>query len=206
MIEKTIEVTTSDGIMPACIFHPEGEGPHPAVIFYFDIFGIRDELKNMCRRFARAGYYTVLPSLFYRMGNPSYNPEKFMSGNLNLEKTDPLHPMNLNTSTTNAMVIDDTGALLRHLDNEEPQADAQRVGTIGTCMGGRHALFAAATYPDQCFGLCLHSRRQTRHRCIGLAPSRHTQTQSRRLLWLGRPGCRRNRRTLTTLQNRTHPL
>ncbi|MDE2724496.1 MAG: dienelactone hydrolase family protein, partial [Gemmatimonadota bacterium] len=148
MIEKTIEVATSDGIMPAYVFHPEGEGPHPPVIFYFDIFGIRDELKNMCRRFARAGYYTVLPSLFYRMGNPSYNPEKFMIGGLNLEKTDPLHPMNLNTSTTNAMVIDDTGALLRHLDNEEPQANAQRVGTIGTCMGGRHALFAAATYPD----------------------------------------------------------
>ncbi len=149
MIEKTIEVTTSDGTMPTYVFHPEGEGPHPAVIFYFDIFGIRGELKNMCRRFARAGYYAVLPSLFYRMGNPSYNPEKFMSGNLDLEKTDPLHPMNLNTSTTNAMVINDTGALLRHLDKEDPQADAQRVGSIGTCMGGRHALFAAAAYPDQ---------------------------------------------------------
>ena len=111
MIEKTIGVTTSDGTMPTYVFHPEGEGPHPAVIFYFDIFGIRDEIKNMCRRFARAGYYAILPSLFYRRGNPSYNPEKFMSGNLNLENTDPLHPMNLNTSTTNALVIEDTGAL-----------------------------------------------------------------------------------------------
>ncbi len=149
MIEKSIEVATLDGTMPTYVFHPEGEGPHPAVIFYFDIFGIRDELKTMCRRFARAGYYTVLPSLFYRMGNPSYNPEKFMNGNLDLEKTDPLHPVNLNTSTTNAMVINDTGALLRHLGKEEPQADAQRVGSIGTCMGGRHALFAATAYPNQ---------------------------------------------------------
>lgn len=148
MIEKTIEVATSDGTMPTYVFHPEGEGPHPVVIFYFDIFGIRDEVKNMCRRFACAGYYAVLPSLFYRMGSPSYHPEKFMSGNLNLEKTDPLHPMNLNTSTTNAMVTSDTGALLRHLE-DKPQADAQRAGSIGTCMGGRHALFAAAAYPDQ---------------------------------------------------------
>ena len=149
MIEKTIDIATSDGAMPAYVFHPEGGGPHPTVIFYFDIFGIRGELKTMCRRLCRAGYYTVLPSLFYRMGNPSYDPQKFMSGNLALDKTDPLHPMNLNASTTNAMVTQDTGALLRHLDSEEPRANAQRVGSIGTCMGGRHALFAAATYPDQ---------------------------------------------------------
>ena len=149
MIEKTIDVATSDGAMPAYVFHPEGGGPHPTVIFYFDIFGIRGELKTMCRRLCRAGYYTVLPSLFYRMGNPSYDPQKFMSGNLALDKTDPLHPMNLNASTTNAMVTQDTGALLRHLDSEDPRANAQRVGSIGTCMGGRHALFAAATYPDQ---------------------------------------------------------
>ena len=149
MIEKTIDIATSDGTMPAYVFHPEGGGPHPTVIFYFDIFGIRGELKTMCRRLCRAGYYTVLPSLFYRMGNLSYDPQKFMSGNLALDKTDPLHPMNLNASTTNAMVTQDTGALLRHLDSEEPRANAQRVGSIGTCMGGRHALFAAATYPDQ---------------------------------------------------------
>ena len=149
MIEKTIDIATSDGAMPAYVFHPEGGGPHPTVIFYFDIFGIRGELKTMCRRLCRAGYYTVLPSLFYRLGNPSYDPQKFMSGNLALDKTDPLHPMNLNASTTNAMVTQDTGALLRHLDSEEPRANAQRVGSIGTCMGGRHALFAAATYPDR---------------------------------------------------------
>ena len=149
MIEKTIDIATSDGTMPAYVFHPEGGGPHPTVIFYFDIFGIRGELKTMCRRLCRAGYYTVLPSLFYRLGNPSYDPQKFMSGNLALDKTDPLHPMNLNASTTNAMVTQDTGALLRHLDSEEPRANAQRVGSIGTCMGGRHALFATATYPDR---------------------------------------------------------
>ncbi len=149
MIEKTVDVATPDGTMPTYVFHPDGKGPHPVAIFYFDIFGIRNELKIMCRRLCGAGYYAILPSLFYRMGNPSYDPEKFMSGDLALKKTDPLHPMNLNASTTNAMVIRDTGALIRHLDREEPQADAQRVGSIGTCMGGRHALFAAATYPDR---------------------------------------------------------
>ncbi len=148
MIEKIIEVTTLDGTMPVHVFQPKTKGPHPIVIFYFDVFGIRNELKDMCRRLCNKGYYTVLPSLFYRMGNPSYAPEEFFSGNLVLEETDPLYPMNLNLSTTNAMVVMDTGALLQHLAKEEPEANANKAGTIGTCMGGRHALFAAAAHPD----------------------------------------------------------
>ena len=53
MIEKTIDVVTSDGVMPAYVFHPEGEGPHPVVIFYFDIFGVRDEIIRASRRQGR---------------------------------------------------------------------------------------------------------------------------------------------------------
>ena len=149
MIKKTIQVTTADGTMPAYVFHPEANTSHPVVIFYFDIFGIRNEFKNMCHRFCKAGYYTILPSLFYRHNNPEHSPMDYINTpNPPLKSDDPHHPMMLNQNTTNAMVIADTGALLQHLHND-PLAQTTHVGTIGTCMGARHALLAAAHYPNQ---------------------------------------------------------
>lgn len=147
MVEKTLEVSTQDGTMPTFVTHPESGAPFPVVILFMDVFGIRDELKDMCRRLTENGYYTMLPSLFYRAGNPAYDPADFGPGGTPpVDESDPLFPMTLNEKTTNAMVLRDTGALLRSLEGD---ANAQAVGTIGTCMGGRHAMLAAAEYPDQ---------------------------------------------------------
>ena len=46
-----------------------------------------------------------------------------------------------------AMVVEDTGAVLKFLQGAEPvKPDA--VGSIGYCMGGRHVLAAAVRYPE----------------------------------------------------------
>lgn len=148
MIEKTFHVQTPDGTMPAEVFMPDQNETHSVVIFYFDIFGIRNEFRNMCRRFCQAGYCAILPSLFYRHGSPEHNPSDYINNpNPPCAPDDPQHPMNLNQNTTNQMVIDDTGALIRHLQTESHLA-SHKIGTIGTCMGARHALLAAANYPN----------------------------------------------------------
>ena len=141
MIERTLDVETADGVMPTFVTYPEAPGPHPVVLFYMDAPGIREELRDLCRRLAVVGYYVMLPNLFYRDGGPAFDPAELRI------RLDPLM-MDLNLKTTNTMVLRDTAALLKFAA-ADPAADPQRTGAVGTCMGGRHGMLAAAEFPDQ---------------------------------------------------------
>ena len=66
MIEKLLDIETSDGAMNSFIVYPEEKGRHPVVLFYMDAPGKREELHDMARRLAAVGYYVVLPNLYYR--------------------------------------------------------------------------------------------------------------------------------------------
>ncbi len=66
MIEHHIDITTADGAMNTFVVHPEEGGPFPAVLFYMDAPGKREELHDMARRIAAVGYFVVLPNLYYR--------------------------------------------------------------------------------------------------------------------------------------------
>ena len=56
MIEQTRDIATEAGAMETFIVHPERGGPHPAVLMLMDAPGIREELRDMARRLATAGY------------------------------------------------------------------------------------------------------------------------------------------------------
>src|SRR5580700_7858122 len=68
VLHTRVEIRTADGICPAHTFRPKGGEPHPAVLFYMDGIGIRPALFRMAERLANAGYYVLLPDLFYRAG------------------------------------------------------------------------------------------------------------------------------------------
>ena len=47
-------------------------GAHwPVVLVTQEIFGIHEHIKDICRRFARQGYYAIAPSLYARYGDPA---------------------------------------------------------------------------------------------------------------------------------------
>ena len=141
MIETAIAVATADGSMPTWIVHPDERGPFPLVIFCMDALGIREELRDMCRRIASVGYGVYLPNLFYRDGSPSFDPAALASG-----WVDP-KMMALNHALSMQMTTSDCAALLAHA-SQNP-AITTPAAVIGYCMGGRHAIAAAAAYPDQ---------------------------------------------------------
>jgi len=66
MVDLDIDIRTKDGVMNTFITHPEENGPHPVVIFLMDAPGKREELHDMARRLGSAGYYVMLPNLYYR--------------------------------------------------------------------------------------------------------------------------------------------
>ena len=138
--------------MPSFIARPSSPGPQPAVIFYMDIFDPREELYALCRRIARNGYVAVLPQLFYRDGSFTCHPAEHT-------KAEMTKAMALNLSTTNRQVAQDTRAVIDYLQIQEG-VESDRIGTIGTCMGARHALIAAATYPENIHAfVCIHGGR-----------------------------------------------
>ncbi len=141
MIEKTIDLATADGRMPVFVVHPDEDGPHPVVLVYMDALGIREELHDMARRFASAGCYAMLPNLFYRWGGPSFDPAPLAQGIL-----DP-KMIELNGALSMTMTARDTDALLAHA-MADPAARLP-AAAVGYCMGGRHALGAAASFPEK---------------------------------------------------------
>ena len=66
MIEQELDIETPDGKMNTFITFPEEGGPFPVVLFLMDAMGKRKELHDMTRRLAEAGYYVLLPNLYYR--------------------------------------------------------------------------------------------------------------------------------------------
>jgi len=141
MIESNITLRTADGQMPVFIVHPDEGGPFPVVLFYMDALGIREELRDMARRCASAGYFAILPDLYYRWGCPSFDPAPLAQGIL-----DP-KMIELNSLLSLPMTAADTAAMLEHVAGDP--AARLPAGTVGYCMGGRHALGAAAAHAGQ---------------------------------------------------------
>ncbi len=142
MIERIIDLETPDGRMPTFVISPEAPGPHPAVIFYMDALGIREELHDMCRRLATVGYYVLMPNLFYRWGGLSFKPRSSAD-----ELSNP-KMQELARALTKPLYQMDTRALMAQVEGD-PAADESSMGAVGTCMGGPPVVYAAADYPER---------------------------------------------------------
>jgi len=145
MAKEDITIKTEDGTVPARLFRPAGgqTGPsQPGVIVYMDAFGLRPGLDQMAERIADAGYAVLVPDLFYRYGDyGTLDARTAFSDPATKEKI-----MGMITGTTVSQTRRDTGHYLAALGQNGASG---RVGTVGYCMGGEHALAAAAHYPDK---------------------------------------------------------
>lgn len=140
MIEHHLELATADGSMNTFVTHPEEGGPHPVVLFYMDAPGKREELHDMARRLGTAGYYVILPNLYYRTVR-----------GFELDRDDPAsrtRMIELMGTLTDELIVSDTRTLLAHVD-ADPAADAGRLGCMGYCMSGPFSFAMAARFPDR---------------------------------------------------------
>jgi carboxymethylenebutenolidase len=155
MIDTDLDLPTADGAMNTFITHPEEGGPHPVVLFYMDAPGKREELHDMARRLGTAGYYVVLPNLYYRSVREfDATLDRAASAE---QMRDLMFSLNFETLTT------DTRAMLAHVD-ADPAADATRIGAVGYCMSGPFAYAVAGIFPDRIraaasfYGVRLHGK------------------------------------------------
>jgi carboxymethylenebutenolidase len=66
-----VKIPVKGGEMPAYRAMPENGTKLPVVLVVHEIFGVHEHMKDVCRRFAKAGYFAIAPDLFARHGDVS---------------------------------------------------------------------------------------------------------------------------------------
>ncbi|HAT25945.1 MAG TPA: hydrolase [Gammaproteobacteria bacterium] len=137
MKEFQVNVKTPDGLMDCFVCHPEGE-VLPAVLFYMDVPGIREELRDMCRHIAEQGYVAILPDLYYREGKVRFDLSK---GEEELQKM-----FAMGSTLTNQLMMRDTEGLVEYCKSSDFITD--KIGCVGYCMSGQFVVAAAGSFPS----------------------------------------------------------
>jgi carboxymethylenebutenolidase len=120
------------GTLNAYLAKPDSAGTFPGVVVIHEIFGLNENIRDIARRFARAGYVALAVDLF-SAGSRVTCMTRIFHGIL-------VRPL------TNGIV----GELRAALDvlRDRPEVQSKRVGAIGFCMGGSYALQLACVDED----------------------------------------------------------
>jgi carboxymethylenebutenolidase len=129
-----VKVPTADGEMPAYRAMPATGGPFPTVLVIQEVFGVHEHIKDVVRRFAKAGYYAIAPELYARQGDAgSYTDiPKLISEVVTKVPTDEV------MSDLDAAVI---------YAKSTGKADTKRLAVTGFCWGGFATWMYAAHNP-----------------------------------------------------------
>jgi carboxymethylenebutenolidase len=118
----------NDDLIHAYVARPEGPGPFPGIVLVHHLPGWDELYREMARRLADHGYTVISPDLYCRDGHG--------------EPDDVAAAVRARGGPRDDDVVADCAAArdwLRAL----PTSNG-RVGIIGTCSGGRHAVLAAS--------------------------------------------------------------
>jgi carboxymethylenebutenolidase len=108
---------------------PRGAGPFPAVVIIHEAYGLNDNIRDIARRFAEAGYAALAVDLFAGR-NQVVCMVRLFSGML--------------FRSLDHQGIHDLKAALTWLA-ARPEVDAARLGAVGYCLGGSLAIAWACT-------------------------------------------------------------
>jgi carboxymethylenebutenolidase len=133
LVAGEVKVPVSDGAIPAYRARPEAGSHWPVVLVTQEIFGIHEHIKDICRRFAKQGYYAIAPSLYARQGDPGQYID--------------IHKLvaDIVSKVPDAEVMSDLDSGAKFAAAED--ADAARLAIIGFCWGGRIVWLYAAHNP-----------------------------------------------------------
>ena len=129
-----IRIPVEGGEIPGFQARPAGGKNLPVVIVIHEIFGVHEWIKDICRRFAKAGYLAVAPYLYSRQG-------------------DALAYTDIQKLVTDLVSKVDDKLVITDLDSTVKWAalnggDGQRVAVTGFCWGGRQTWLYTAHNAD----------------------------------------------------------
>jgi carboxymethylenebutenolidase len=118
----TSKVKVQDGKMPVYYARPS-EAPRPPIILVaMEVFGLHEHIKDVTRRLGKLGAFAVAPDYYFRLGDMTQisNPSELIA--------------KVNTKPDRELFSDlDAAAAWA----EAQGGDADRLGIVGFCRGGR---------------------------------------------------------------------
>ena len=127
-----VKVKTRDGKeMDAYRAMPASGQAFATILVVQEIFGVHAHIADLCRRFAKAGYYAIAPELYFRQGDPKAISDVQALLREIVSKVPDEQVMN---------DLDATAAFAKG----EGKADTAKLGITGFCWGGRIVWLYAA--------------------------------------------------------------
>jgi carboxymethylenebutenolidase len=120
-----VKVKTKDGReMDAYRAMPASGQGFGTILVVQEVFGVHAHIADMCRRFAKVGYYAIAPELYFRQGDPKTYTDipKLIS--------------EIVSKVPDEQVMSDFDSTVAFAKGEG-KADAARLGITGFCWGGR---------------------------------------------------------------------
>jgi carboxymethylenebutenolidase len=134
MQTSRVDIDAADGgSFFAHVARPEGPGPFPGLVLIQEIFGVNAVMRGLAEFFAKQGFLCFVPDLFWRI-----EPGIELSDATREEWERAFDCMN--RFDQDRGVADIQAAISRLRDF--PGCNG-KVGTVGYCLGGRMAYFAA---------------------------------------------------------------
>lgn len=130
---EEVQIPVSDGHLPGYFARPAQGTGFPTILVIEEIFGVNDYIRDVCRRFAKAGYLAVAPEIYARLGDLS-------------KMTD------MSAVVRDVIAKAPDAQIMSDLDSSAAWAaanhgDAARLGVNGFCRGGRDVWLYAAHNP-----------------------------------------------------------
>ena len=133
----TTEMVTMPGGLPGYVARPAAKGKYPVVIVVNEVFGVHEWIKDVCRRFARAGYVAVAPAFFYRN-----DPDNTLA---TLKDFPAI--IKIVGEAKNDQVMGDVATTIAWLESQA-FVNGKRLAITGFCWGGSVVWMAAAKFPQ----------------------------------------------------------
>ena len=140
-----IKIKTADGEIPGYRAVLNVGSNYPTVIVVQEIFGVHEHIKDVCRRFAKAGYFAVAPELYARQGD--------------VTKMTDIQAIirDVVAKVPDKQVMSDLDATVAWAKGTG-KADTSKLAITGFCWGGRIVWLYAAHNPDLDAGVAWYGR------------------------------------------------
>jgi len=138
-----VKIPVKDGEIPAYRAMPAKGKDFPVVLVVQEIFGVHEHIKDICRRFAKAGYLAVAPEMYARQGDVS-----------KLSNMNDIMP--IVGKVPDAQVMSDLDSAVEWA--KKNSGNTNKLAVTGFCWGGRIVWLYAAHNPKLKAGVAWYGR------------------------------------------------
>lgn len=142
LVAGEVKIPVKDGEIPAYRAMPAKGKNFPVALVVQEIFGVHEHIKDICRRFAKAGYLAIAPEMYARQGDVA---------NLQMNQIMPIV-----SKVPDAQVMSDLDATVAWA--KKNGGNTAKLGITGFCWGGRIVWLYAAHNPGLKAGVAWYGR------------------------------------------------